>query len=61
MAEKVRFGHFEKVKSPKQLKRDWYLTVMAIIVTTLLLLTAISAALLFAILSPYTTAPAVGP
>lgn len=61
MAETVRFRHFDKAKSPKQLKRDWYLTVLTMILTTLLLLIALSSALLFAVLSPYTTAPAVGP
>lgn len=61
MAENIAFRRNDKEKSPKQLKRDWNLTLLAMILTTLILLTAIGAALLSAVLSPYTAAPAVGP
>jgi hypothetical protein len=61
MADKITSRPFEKTKTPKQLKRDWNLTLLAMILTTLILFSAAGAALLFGALSPYTTAPAVGP
>lgn len=61
MAENVTLKPFEKTKSAQELRSEWNWTLMAMIIVTLLLLTAVGAALLFGAISPYLTGGSVGP
>ncbi|HEX8264355.1 MAG TPA: hypothetical protein VF596_02950 [Pyrinomonadaceae bacterium] len=61
MAKEVTLRQPEGHRSARQLQRDWNLTVLAMIVVTILVLIALTAALFFAAISPYTTGGAVNP
>jgi hypothetical protein len=61
MAKDVTLRQHERNKSARQLQRDWNLTVLAMIVVTILVLIALTAALFFAAISPYTTSGDVAP
>ncbi|MDQ4121198.1 MAG: hypothetical protein M3209_07115 [Acidobacteriota bacterium] len=61
MAKDGNLKPFEGTKSAKQLRRDWNLTLMTMIVVTLLVLLSLTAALFYGLISPYTTGGDVGP
>jgi hypothetical protein len=61
MAENVTLKHFDKDKSARELRSEWNWTVGAMIVVTILLIIALTAALFYGAISPYTTGGAVNP
>lgn len=52
---------FESTKSARELRSEWNWTLMAMIVVAILLVTAVTAAMIYGAISPYTTGGAVNP
>jgi hypothetical protein len=61
MAKDVTLRQHERNKTARKAQSDWTWTVLAMIVVTILLLIAATAALFFGAISPYTTGGNVGP
>ncbi len=61
MAKDVTLKPFERTKSARELRSEWNWTLMAMIAVTILLLIAVTAALLYGAISPYTTGGEVNP
>lgn len=61
MAEDVTLRHYDRNKSARELQSEWRWTLMTMILVTIILLIAVTAALFFGAISPYTTGGDVNP